>query len=88
MGLYKKIIDNVEFAFKQDHNLIVEEFDLYQQLSPKMQTELIHLIFNKFMQNFRFFFDPLDSGFVNEAIIQMLARNYEKGETRTILERP
>jgi hypothetical protein len=69
MGLYKDIIDNVEFAFRADHNLIVEEFGFYQQLSPKMQTEVIDTIFQEFMQNFRFFFDPLDRGFVNEVII-------------------
>ena len=30
MGMYKDIIDNVEFAFRKDHNLIVEEFGFYQ----------------------------------------------------------
>ena len=31
----------VSDAFHFDHNLIVEEYSLYQQLTPKMQTELI-----------------------------------------------
>ena len=35
MRLYKDIVDNVEFAFRQDHNLIVEEFGFYQKLTPK-----------------------------------------------------
>ena len=89
MGMYKDIIDNVEFAFRKDHNLIVEEYDFYQQLSPKMQTEVIDTIFMQFMQNFRFFFDPLDRGFVNEVIIQLFARKYEVGNDKRLrLEKP
>ena len=53
-----------------------------------MQTEVIDTIFMQFMQNFRFFFDPLDRGFVNEVIIQLFARKYEvSSEKRLKLER-
>ena len=46
-----------------------------------MQNELIDLIFDEFKQNFRHFFDPCDRGFVNEVIINMLARRYQRKKT-------
>eukprot|EP00354_Favella_ehrenbergii_P009290 CAMPEP_0170476398 /NCGR_PEP_ID=MMETSP0123-20130129/17809_1 /TAXON_ID=182087 /ORGANISM="Favella ehrenbergii, Strain Fehren 1" /LENGTH=218 /DNA_ID=CAMNT_0010747389 /DNA_START=967 /DNA_END=1623 /DNA_ORIENTATION=- len=58
--LYLSVSETVEEAFKNDHNLIIEEFDFYEQLSPKMQTSLINLIFEDFRKNFRHFFDPCD----------------------------
>lgn len=47
--LAKRIQETVQEAFRSDYNLIVEEYQLYQQLTPKMQTELIQKIFNKFI---------------------------------------
>lgn len=77
-NLYMSISENVEEAFKNDHNLIIEEFDFYQQLAPRVQTKLIDLIFEEFRQNFRHFFDPCDRGFVNEAIMRLYSRRYHK----------
>ena len=67
--LYLSIIENVEEAFRKDFNLIVENYEFYQQLTPKMQTKVITQIFEEFRQSFRHWFDPCDRGFVNEAII-------------------
>lgn len=39
--LYNDIRNYVEYAFRHDFNLVVEEFDFYHQITPKMQTELI-----------------------------------------------
>lgn len=39
--LYSDIRKYVEQAFKYDFNLVIEEFTFYQQITPKMQTELI-----------------------------------------------
>ena len=47
-SLYLNISETVEESFKNDHNLIIEEFAFYEQLSPKMQTEVINLIFQDF----------------------------------------
>ena len=67
----------------------MEEFKFYQLLTPKMQTQVIDTIFKDFKLNFRYFFDPLDRGFVNEAIIQLLAREYKcTSDQRIKLERP
>lgn len=72
--------ETVEEAFKNDHNLIIEEFSCYQKISPKMQTEVINTIFEDFRRNFRHFFDPCDQGFVNETIINLLSRKYLKSK--------
>ena len=46
-----------------------------------MQTEVIQLIFSQFKNNFSFFFNQCDQGFVNEAIIRMYSRRYFKQPT-------
>lgn len=72
--LGKKIQDTVRDAFHYDFNLIVEEYVLYQQLTPKMQTELISLIFGRFMNRFKHFFNSCEQGFRNEFVIWLYAR--------------
>ena len=54
----------------------MEEYALYHQLPPKMQTELIQSIFNKFIKRFQNFFNSCEIGFRNEFIIQLYARVY------------
>lgn len=39
--LYLNISETVEEAFRNDHNLIIEQFGFYQQLPPKQQTRVI-----------------------------------------------
>ena len=39
--LYNDIRNYVEQAFLFDFNLVIEEFNFYQQITPKMQTDLI-----------------------------------------------
>ena len=62
-----------------DHNLIVEEYGLYQELTPKMQTELIEKVFGRFLEKFHYFFDPCEVGFRNEFVIQLYARIHKPG---------
>ena len=77
--LARRIQDTVEEAFRSDFNLIVEEFDLYQRLTPKMQTELIHKLFSKFIARFKYFFNSCEVGFRNEFVIWMFARKHTAG---------
>jgi hypothetical protein len=37
--------DSFKESFSRDHNMIVEEFDFYQQLPPKVQSELVEHTF-------------------------------------------
>jgi len=47
---------------------------MYQQLTPKMQTELINLIFGRFVSHFKYFFNSCEQGFKNEFIIWLYVR--------------
>lgn len=61
-----------------DFNLVIEEFQFYQQITPKMQTELIQSTrtFKDFEKTFSHFFDECERGFTNDLIINMLCRFY------------
>ena len=77
--LYKNIEHTVSDAFHYDFNLIVEEFSLYQQLAPKMQTQLIQQLFSWFIRDFKYFFNSCEIGFRNEFIIKLYARVHRPG---------
>lgn len=74
-ALYYDIIRNVEDAFSLDFDMIIDEFSFYQKLPPKRQTELVDFIFRKFKKDFANFFDPCETGFVNELIVNLTAFN-------------
>lgn len=57
-----------------DFNLIIEEGCFYQQLTPRMQTQLVKSLLGDFVKQFNHFFDSCEEGFLNECIINMLAR--------------
>jgi hypothetical protein len=69
--LYNDIRKYVEQAFQFDFNLVIEDFPFYQQMTPKMQTELIKntRTFSEFEKSFNHFFDECERGFTNELII-------------------
>ena len=79
--LYNDIRKYVEQAFLYDFNLVIEEFSFYQQVTPKMQTELIQntRVFKEFERSFNHFFEECERGFTNELIIQMYCRIYTPG---------
>ena len=72
----------VEQAYLYDFNLIIEEFPFYQQLLPKLQTELIQntAVFQDFEKSFNHFFDECERGFTNEVIISLYCRIYTPGK--------
>ena len=57
----------------------MEEFSFYQQLPPKMQTELIDKIFKSFIKRFDHFFNSCEIGFRNEFVIWLHARVHKPG---------
>ena len=79
--LYSSVKQFVEDAFLHDFNMIIEEFNFYQQLSPKMQSELITTIFKDFQHKFAHFFSHCEKGFLNELIINMYCRIYPPEQT-------
>jgi len=44
-----------------------------------MQTQLVAVIFRDFLSDFDHFFKGLDSGFVNEFVINLYARSFSPG---------
>ena len=80
--LYNDIRKYVEQAFLYDFNLVIEEFQFYQQITPKMQTELIQSTrtFKEFEKSFNHFFEECERGFTNDLIINMLCRIYIPGK--------
>ena len=81
--LYNDIRKYVEQAFLYDFNLVIEEFQFYQQITPKMQTDLIQntRVFKEFERSFNHFFEECERGFTNELIISMYCRIYTPGKT-------
>ena len=81
--LYNDIRKYVEQAFLYDFNLVIEEFQFYQQITPKMQTDLIQntRVFKEFERSFNHFFEECERGFTNELIIGMYCRIYTPGKT-------
>lgn len=77
-ALYKKIVQNVEDAFFFDHNMIIEEFDFYQQLPPKMQGGVIKLVFSDFLKQFDHFLGSWEAGFKNAFVVNLYTRNYKE----------
>ena len=69
--LYSDIRKYVEQALLYDFNLLIEDFTFYQQLTPKMQTDLIQStrVFKEFERQFSHFFEECERGFTNEMII-------------------
>ena len=61
-------------SFSGDYNMIVEEFEFYQQLPPKMQSELVEYIFPEVMLKFQHLFNFCEKGFRNELLVQMYSR--------------
>lgn len=81
--LYNDIKQYINQAFLYDYNLVIEEFQFFQQITPKMQTELILSTyqFKKFEKNFNHFFEECEQGFVNELIIRLYCRIQNPGKT-------
>ena len=49
-------------------------------MTPRMQTELIRVIFKTFLQKFNYFFQGLEQGFINELLINLSCKQFEAGE--------
>ena len=78
------MVRQVENALKYDFNMIIEEYDLYPMITPKMQTELInHLFYENFIEEFSIFFNHCEIGFRNELIVNLNVRRYREGRSLT-----
>lgn len=80
--MYSSIRKFVEDAFRFDYNMIIEEVEeIWPQLSPQLQAEIIDDIFHDFNRKFLSFFEQCEKGFRNEFIVNMYCRVYEPDTT-------
>ena len=68
-GLTDKIFESFYESFSCDINMIVEEFNFYQMLPPKMQSELVDYLFYDILDRFKHVFNFCENGFRNELMI-------------------
>lgn len=60
--------------------MIIEEFEIYQDLSSKLKVKVVKQVFEGFIEKFNLFFAELDQGFVSEVVVNLFARTYKPGE--------
>ena len=77
---YDEISMYIKDSFLYDHKSLLEGFNLYQILTPRMQTKFINHFFADFMKKFENFIGPCEEGFRNELIIQMNVRRLEPNQ--------
>lgn len=60
--LYNDIKNYINQAFLYDYNLVIEEFQFFQQINPRLQTQIIQTTsqFKKFANNFNHFFEECE----------------------------
>jgi len=64
-----------------NHSLLInDEFNFYQKLTHKMQTELITQLFGSIVDKFSYFFKSLEQAFCNEIIINLQMSITQSGE--------
>jgi hypothetical protein len=73
-GLYFNIRETVWVAMLYDYNMMIEEYDFYNQLPPRMQNALVNILYRDAIEWFEMFFDNCQNGFRNEFIVNMLCR--------------
>lgn len=57
-----------------DFNIIIEEYQFFEMISPKLQTKLIELMFQDFIKNFGKFFHKMEQNFINQIVVNLHAR--------------
>ena len=79
--MYFDIKEFIEDAFVYDYNLIIEEFDFYNELPAQIQNSISESLFKTFKQQFSQFFMNTDVGFQHNLIVNMYCRIFEPGKT-------
>lgn len=77
--LQANVLFTVENAMQYDFNLMIEDFQLYGMITPKMQNELIDQCFEDFIERFEPFLKECELGFRNELIVNMYIRRINVG---------
>ena len=79
--LYQSLKEFIQDAFIYDYNLIIEEFNFYNELPAQIQNQISESLFKSFKNQFSNFFLNTDIGFQHQLIVNMYCRIYEPGKT-------
>lgn len=80
-GLYESMKDRITWSFRNDHTIILNEYDFFRVLPPKMQNELIEYLFGQeFRGKFQHIFEGCERTFVNRVIVNLIYKSYNHGE--------
>ena len=72
--LYYTMYQNISVSMYSDFNIIIEEYQFFEMISPKLQTKLIKLMFSDFISNFKKFFVKMEQNFINQIVVNLHAR--------------
>ena len=61
--------------------MIVDEFSFYYRLSPKMQHEVVQLLFSDFLSDFSELFEGCEPQFINNVVVMLRFNCYTHGQT-------
>ena len=64
---------------RNDFDLVLNEYDFYNQLTTKMQTELVKHTFYKFLNLFQPVFKGCNETFVNRIVLSLRYISFEHG---------
>lgn len=79
--LYQEIKHCLHCSFESDFNMIIEEFDFYQKLSPALQQNLVMTIFPEFIFKFRELFNGCERQFTSNLVMSLSYKFYQHNHT-------
>ena len=73
--LFQKITERIYLAHRRDYSM-VQEYGFFNELAPKLQSQLTQQLFGNFMTNFQVFFDGCNQSFVNRIVVSLNYKSF------------
>ena len=77
--LHETVKQGLWQSFRCDNKTIINEYNFYQELSPKLQNELVQEVFGKIISRFSEFFTDCEQQFINNLIMNLSYNTFEHG---------
>ena len=74
--LYETIKVSNQRSIRKDFNMVVEEFDFYYKLTPKLQEQLVKVLFGSFINDFSVFFTGCEKQFINHMVVSLIQNHF------------
>ncbi len=78
--LYLTMYENISVSMYSDYNILIEEHTFFDNISPRLQTKLIDLMFHDFIKNFSLFFEKMERNLINQIVVNLHARVFQPGQ--------